>query len=84
MKIPEYSWWWISAQHHDTREKKTRLIKVHGPMPLKDELEYYCPHAVCAIYEMSCSRISKEQADDKELHQRMLTYIEERRNEEQL
>jgi len=84
MRIPEYSWWWVSAQHHETKEKMTKLIKFHGPQPLKDELEFYCPHYLCAIYKMSLSRVSKEKANAKKLHKRMLKDIEERTNEEQL
>lgn len=74
-KIPEYSWWWITAQHIETKEKKTHLVKFHGPQPLKDELEYYCPNELCVITKMSPSRVSKEQANPKKLHKRMLAFI---------
>jgi len=49
---PPYSVWSISAQHHETKERKTGWVRFTGPMPLKDEIDYFIPPSMWAIYEM--------------------------------
>ena len=70
--MAKHSWWWITARHRETREKKTRIVKFTGPMPLKDELDFYCPPDVCYITEMKFSHNGDEWVDGSEEGQQEL------------
>lgn len=70
--MPKFSYWWITAIHRETREERLSLCKFHGPMPLKHELEYYCPPDICVITEMKFSWNSDEWTDSSEEGQQTL------------
>lgn len=50
---PKYSIWAVTAVHIVTRERKTRLVKFTGSFPTDEELEHFCPSAVCTIMELN-------------------------------
>lgn len=84
--MPKSSWWWITAQHRETKQEKKYICKFTGPMPLADEMDFYCPPDVCVITEMKFAHNDGHWVDDslesqQSLYNKMKEELKQRRKE---
>lgn len=55
--VAKKSWWWITAKNYSTREIKTRLVQISGPMLLEKDLEYYVPTNKGLVLELKLQHL---------------------------
>lgn len=56
--------WFVAAVHRRTGERKSGFLHCEGPVPLKHELDYFCPPDICSIVELRFCWVKKTKGSE--------------------